>query len=137
MCCISKSDVFSMILTGNQGFALGIYDGLSGIVMDPIRGGKEEGAVGVAKGFGKGLMSSWWKTSAGGLFDESLASDSHTDLTNSTCWCHELSSTGNLQELLHSDPHTDSEKDCGSASRRGTMVATRGHGGQSGGHANV
>jgi len=35
--------------------------------MDPIRGGKEEGAVGVAKGFGKGLMSSWWKTSAGGF----------------------------------------------------------------------
>jgi hypothetical protein len=48
-----------------QGFALGIYDGLSGIVMDPIRGGIKDGAAGVAKGFGTGLMSSWWKTSAG------------------------------------------------------------------------
>jgi sterol 3beta-glucosyltransferase len=48
-----------------QGFALGIYDGLSGIVMDPIRGGMKDGAAGVAKGFGTGLMSSWWKTSAG------------------------------------------------------------------------
>jgi hypothetical protein len=33
--------------------------------MDPIRGGMKEGAAGVAKGFGTGLMSSWWKTSAG------------------------------------------------------------------------
>jgi sterol 3beta-glucosyltransferase len=48
-----------------KGFALGIYDGLSGIVMDPIRGGMKDGAAGVAKGFGTGLMSSWWKTSAG------------------------------------------------------------------------
>lgn len=40
--------------------------------MDPIRGGMEEGAVGVAKGFGKGLMSSWWKTSAGTLFDMTM-----------------------------------------------------------------
>ncbi|KAI4838071.1 UDP-Glycosyltransferase/glycogen phosphorylase [Aureobasidium sp. EXF-8845] len=47
-----------------KGFALGIYDGLSGIVMDPIRGGMKDGAAGVAKGFGTGLMSSWWKTSA-------------------------------------------------------------------------
>jgi sterol 3beta-glucosyltransferase len=50
-----------------QGFALGIYDGISGIIMDPIRGGMREGAAGVAKGFSTGLMSSWWKTSAGML----------------------------------------------------------------------
>lgn len=43
------------ILYGARDFGLGIYKGITGVVLEPIKGGQEEGAVGVFKGIGKGL----------------------------------------------------------------------------------
>jgi hypothetical protein len=34
---------------------LGIYDGVAGLITQPIIGAKESGALGMAKGFGKGI----------------------------------------------------------------------------------
>lgn len=43
------------ITQGAKSFGKGVADGITGIVMEPIKGGKEEGAVGVLKGVGKGI----------------------------------------------------------------------------------
>ena len=40
-----------------QSFALGLYDGLTGLVTEPVKAGKKEGAVGVLKGTGRGRES--------------------------------------------------------------------------------
>ena len=49
----------------HQELALGTYDGFSGLFTQPIKGGIEEGGVGVAKGFGKGIMGAIVKPFAG------------------------------------------------------------------------
>lgn len=46
-------------------FAWGFIDGFSGVVTLPYAGAKKEGAVGAAKGFGKGMASFITKTGAG------------------------------------------------------------------------
>ncbi|OHF01558.1 hypothetical protein CORC01_03048 [Colletotrichum orchidophilum] len=46
-------------------FAWGFVDGVSDLVMEPIRGGKNEGALGAFKGFGKGAASLVAKSGAG------------------------------------------------------------------------
>lgn len=46
-------------------FVWGMLDGISDVVVQPYKGAKEEGAVGVAKGFGKGAMNLVTKTGAG------------------------------------------------------------------------
>jgi vacuolar protein sorting-associated protein 13A/C len=43
------------IAYGFRDFGIGIYKGITGIVMEPIKGAKKEGAFGVLKGVGKGL----------------------------------------------------------------------------------
>ncbi|KAJ7182617.1 hypothetical protein C8R43DRAFT_1228972 [Mycena crocata] len=43
-------------------FAHGMADGLSGLVVDPYRGAREEGLVGMAKGVGKGAIGFGTKT---------------------------------------------------------------------------
>jgi hypothetical protein len=43
------------IVYGARDFGIGIYKGITGIVLEPIKGGQQEGAVGVFKGIGKGL----------------------------------------------------------------------------------
>ncbi|CAZ81558.1 unnamed protein product [Tuber melanosporum] len=45
-------------------FALGVYDGVTGIVSQPYRGAKEEGAKGFAKGLGRGVAGGVLKTNA-------------------------------------------------------------------------
>lgn len=47
---------------------MGVCLGLSGIVLDPIRGAQEEGVEGFFKGVGKGIMGLLTKP-AGGVFD--------------------------------------------------------------------
>lgn len=42
-----------------------MYDGISGLAMDPIRGHKEEGAAGLAKGIGKGIAGLYFKPLGG------------------------------------------------------------------------
>ncbi|KAH8653737.1 sterol glucosyltransferase [Xylariales sp. PMI_506] len=48
-------------------FAYGITEGIMDLFMEPIRGGQEEGAFGVAKGLGKGLLSAGTKIPSAGL----------------------------------------------------------------------
>lgn len=43
------------LVYGARDFGVGIYKGITGVVLEPIKGGQEEGAVGVFKGIGKGL----------------------------------------------------------------------------------
>lgn len=45
-------------------FGYGLYDGLTGLVTQPLRGAEKEGAVGLAKGFAKGIGGVVFKTSA-------------------------------------------------------------------------
>jgi len=41
---------------GARDFGVGIYKGVTGIVTEPIKGVRKEGAVGLAKGLGRGLI---------------------------------------------------------------------------------
>ncbi|XP_053396044.1 intermembrane lipid transfer protein VPS13A-like isoform X3 [Mercenaria mercenaria] len=57
----------SLALAG-RGFVMGVCLGLSGVVLDPIRGAQEEGVEGFFKGVGKGIMGLLTKPT-GGVFD--------------------------------------------------------------------
>jgi UDP:flavonoid glycosyltransferase YjiC (YdhE family) len=48
-------------------FGLGLYDGISGLVTQPVRGARKEGAAGLVKGFGKGLGGIMLKPAAAGF----------------------------------------------------------------------
>ncbi|KEQ95936.1 glycosyltransferase family 1 protein [Aureobasidium subglaciale EXF-2481] len=48
-----------------KGLFYGIYDGITGLVTEPVKGAKKEGAVGALKGFGRGLGGIYWKPNAG------------------------------------------------------------------------
>ena len=48
-----------------QEFGYGLYDGITGLVTQPIRGARKEGVTGALKGFGKGLGGVILKPSAG------------------------------------------------------------------------
>ncbi|KAG0128213.1 hypothetical protein HOY82DRAFT_622774 [Tuber indicum] len=45
----------SGLRAAGKGLGLGLYDGVTGLVTQPIQGAKEEGAAGLFKGFGKGI----------------------------------------------------------------------------------
>ena len=49
----------------NQEFGLGLYDGITGLVTQPVKGAQKEGVVGALKGFGKGIGGIVLKPSAG------------------------------------------------------------------------
>ena len=48
-------------------FGFGFYDGVSGLVTQPLEGAKKEGVVGLIKGFGKGIGGVVLKPGAGKL----------------------------------------------------------------------
>ncbi|KAH0366129.1 UDP-Glycosyltransferase/glycogen phosphorylase, partial [Aureobasidium melanogenum] len=52
-------------VAAGKGLFFGIYDGITGLVTEPIKGAKQEGALGALKGFGKGLGGIYWKPNAG------------------------------------------------------------------------
>jgi len=54
----------SGLRAAGKGFALGVYDGFTGIVSQPYHGGKEEGVKGFVKGLGRGVAGGVLKTSA-------------------------------------------------------------------------
>jgi hypothetical protein len=54
-------------IAAGKNFAHGIVEGIGGIVMEPIRGGKREGAAGAAKGFGIGLLNMTTKVTSGAV----------------------------------------------------------------------
>ncbi|TKA81907.1 hypothetical protein B0A49_00140 [Cryomyces minteri] len=49
------TDFRSGVKAATKGFGLGFYDGISGLVTQPIAGAKKEGAAGFVKGFAKGI----------------------------------------------------------------------------------
>lgn len=48
-----------------QGLGYGVYDGVTGIFTQPVRGAREEGVAGFFKGVGRGLGGSVLKPGAG------------------------------------------------------------------------
>lgn len=59
------TDAKSGAVVAGKTFAWGFVDGLSDLVMEPVRGAGKEGAVGAFKGFGKGAASLVTKSGAG------------------------------------------------------------------------
>lgn len=52
---------------GGKNFVDGMLEGFSGLVTEPIKGGKEEGALGVVKGLAKGTAGLMTKVPSAGL----------------------------------------------------------------------
>lgn len=48
-----------------QGLGYGLYDGITGFFLQPVKGAQKEGPVGFLKGFGKGLGGIVCKPAAG------------------------------------------------------------------------
>jgi len=61
------SDLRTGIKAASKEFGLGLYDGITGLVTQPVRGAQKEGAAGFIKGFGKGLGGIVLKPSAAGM----------------------------------------------------------------------
>jgi hypothetical protein len=57
----------SGIKVAGKEFGLGLYDGISGLVTQPIKGAEKEGGVGLLKGIGKGVGGLVLKSGAGML----------------------------------------------------------------------
>jgi hypothetical protein len=55
-----------------QEFGYGFYDGISGLVTQPIAGAKKEGAAGLVKGVGKGIGGLILKPGAGEILPFNL-----------------------------------------------------------------
>ncbi|KAL8868148.1 MAG: hypothetical protein Q9198_008283, partial [Flavoplaca austrocitrina] len=55
----------SGLRTAGKEFGYGVYDGVTGLVTQPIKGAKQEGVAGFVKGFGKGIGGFLLKPSAG------------------------------------------------------------------------
>jgi hypothetical protein len=51
-----------------QEFGLGFYDGITGLVTQPLRGAEKEGTAGLIKGIGKGIGGLILKPGAGQFF---------------------------------------------------------------------
>lgn len=71
-------------------FGYGLFDGISGLVTQPLKGAEKEGAGGLVKGFGKGI---------GGLITKPAAGESSPPLSK---WCkvwtnNELQGSGEFQ----------------------------------------
>ncbi|KAF1954665.1 UDP-Glycosyltransferase/glycogen phosphorylase [Byssothecium circinans] len=59
------TDFESGMKTAAKEFGLGLYEGIAGIVTDPYKGAKQEGAVGFVKGVGRGIVSVPFRVMAG------------------------------------------------------------------------
>lgn len=49
------TDLGSGLKAAGKEFGLGMYDGISGLITQPLKGAQKEGGVGAIKGFGKGI----------------------------------------------------------------------------------
>ncbi|KAF1808474.1 UDP-Glycosyltransferase/glycogen phosphorylase [Eremomyces bilateralis CBS 781.70] len=56
----------SGLKTAGKEFGLDLFEGITGVVTQPIEGAKKDGAAGLAKGFGKGLAGLFLKPTAAG-----------------------------------------------------------------------
>ncbi|RCI11949.1 hypothetical protein L249_4595 [Ophiocordyceps polyrhachis-furcata BCC 54312] len=59
------TDLSSGIKVASKELGLGLFDGISGLVTQPMRGAEKEGASGLIKGFGKGIGGLITKPAAG------------------------------------------------------------------------
>jgi hypothetical protein len=59
------TDFSSGLKVAGKEFGYGLFDGISGLVMQPLRGAEKEGASGLVKGFGKGIGGLITKPAAG------------------------------------------------------------------------
>lgn len=59
------SDFRSGLKTAGKELGFGFYDGVSGLVTQPLHGAEKEGAAGLVKGFGKGIAGLITKPAAG------------------------------------------------------------------------
>lgn len=59
------TDFNSGVRVAGKEFGFGLYDGISGLVTQPMRGAQKDGAVGLIKGFGKGIGGLIAKPAAG------------------------------------------------------------------------
>jgi len=57
--------IWSGMKAGGKGLGYGLFDGISGIVMQPVKGAKKDGILGGIKGFGKGIGGVVCKPAAG------------------------------------------------------------------------
>jgi len=55
------------VAKGSKVFGLGLVEGLAELVVQPYKGGKKEGALGVVKGVGKGTVGMVSKVVGGAL----------------------------------------------------------------------
>lgn len=58
-------DLPSGIKVASKEFAFGLFDGVSGLATQPLKGAEKEGAVGLVKGFGKGIGGLLTKPASG------------------------------------------------------------------------
>jgi hypothetical protein len=59
------TDLASGLRVASREFGFGFYDGLSGLVTQPLKGAEKEGGIGLIKGFGKGVSGLILKPAAG------------------------------------------------------------------------
>jgi hypothetical protein len=57
--------ISSGLKVAGKEFGLGLYDGISGLVTQPLKGAEKEGAAGLVKGVGKGIGGIMTKPAAG------------------------------------------------------------------------
>lgn len=69
----------SGLKAAGKDFTHGIYDGVTGVVTQPVHGAMEEGPVGFLKGVGKGLGGLVLKPTAGKEYNRLMRS--HADLS--------------------------------------------------------
>lgn len=58
------TDLRSGIMAATKEFGYGMYDGITGLVTQPMKGAQKEGTAGFFKGIGKGLGGVWLKPGA-------------------------------------------------------------------------
>ena len=68
-----------------QGFGLGFYDGITGLVTQPLEGAKREGFSGLAKGFGKGIGGLVFKPGAGNTSPIDLRNIAYLEKLSGAC----------------------------------------------------
>lgn len=62
------TDLASGVMVAGKEFGLGLFDGITGLVTQPLQGAEKDGARGLIKGFGKGLGGIVLKPAAGESF---------------------------------------------------------------------
>lgn len=71
------TDLTSGIKVAGKEFGLGLFDGITGLVTQPLRGAEKEGAAGFVKGFAKGIGGIVFKPAAGKLMFSPLRGMQH------------------------------------------------------------